>query len=106
MARRRPPVEDDDELPRKKKKPKKSRSRDLDDALDEIDDDFDDVEKTPSANNAYTGMLAITLVAFIAAALLLYLDASKVEAAGNIAAPTISVQALGANTAAPAAPAN
>lgn len=100
MARRRPKddVDDDDDVPTKKKK-KKSRSREVDD-----DDAYDDADKVPSKNNAYTGMLAITLVAFIGAAVLLFLDSSEIEKATNIAAPSFNVPSLGAS--ATAAPAN
>ena len=101
MARRRPKDDDDeDEIPTKKKKKKRSREVDVDD----FDDEVGDADDTPSQNNAFTGMLAVTLIAFIGAAVLLYLDSSEIEQATNIAAPSFTVPALGAT--AQAAPAN
>lgn len=42
---------------------------------DEIDDDLED--KSRAVNNAYTGMLAISLLALILGCVLLYMDYSQ-----------------------------
>lgn len=90
----------DDEKPKKKK----SRAAEIEDEDDaEVEDDGDDfVElRKPSRNDAYTGMLLISLVCLLAATVLLMLDANDMTAA-PLANPTVTVPALAAPAAAPA----
>ena len=73
---------------------------------DEYDDDRggDDVlPRPPSRNDAYTGMLLISLVCLVAATVLLLLDSGDMTAS-PLANPTVTVPALVTPTAA-AAPA-
>ena len=88
----------DDEKPKKKARAAEVEDEDEDDDGDD-GDDFVELRK-PSRNDAYTGMLLISLVCLLAATVLLWLDASDMTAA-QLANPTVNVPAL----AAPAAPA-
>lgn len=81
MARRRDDDQDDD-LPKKKGKGRPAR-----------DEDDDDEVPKPSKNDAYTGLLGISLVALLAATVLFYLDADELASAP--AAPTLTVPGLG-----------
>jgi len=85
MARRRDD-EDDDDLPKKKRKPARSEADDEDD-----DDDYVPPKKK-SKEDAFTGLAAISLVALIIAAVMLYLDTSEL---GTAAPPTPSVTVPG-----------
>lgn len=90
----------DDEKPKKKK----ARAAEVEDEDedDEGDDGDDFVElRKPSRNDAYTGMLLISLVCLLAATVLLMLDASDMTAA-PLANPTVNVPALATPAAAPA----
>lgn len=85
MARRRPRDDDDDDY----------EDDDRDDRGYE-DDDEDDAPRKPKArNNAWTGLLALSLFALIAASVLFYLDAEAY--AGTIPQPesAVKVPALG-----------
>ena len=84
MARRRDDEdEDDDDLPKKKRKPVRSEADDEDDG----DDDYAPPRKK-SKEDAFTGLAAISLVALIIAAVMLYLDTSEL---GTAAPPTPNV---------------
>ena len=87
----------------KKKKARAAEVEDEDEADAEVEDDGDDfVElRKPSRNDAYTGMLLISLVCLLAATVLLMLDANDMTAA-PLANPTVTVPALAAPAAAPA----
>jgi hypothetical protein len=87
MARRRDDDDEDDDLPRKK-----AARRDY----DEDEDRDEDLEPaaTPAPNNAYTGILAISFVALVAAAVLFAMDASELGST-PIPQPSISVPGLG-----------
>lgn len=77
MARRRPRDEDDD----------------FDDD-DRFDEDDDDAPPRPKAtNNAWTGLLGLSFLAFVAASVLFYLDAEAHT--GTVPKPAVTVPALG-----------
>ena len=84
-------------------KPKKKvRAVEIDDEDDDFDDGDDFVElRKPSRNDAYTGMLLISLVCLLAATVLLMLDANDMTAA-PLANPSVTVPALATPPAAPA----
>jgi hypothetical protein len=86
MARRRRDDDEDDDLP-KKKAVRRDEEEDED-----LDEDLESDE--PSRNNAYTGILTISLVALIAACVIFYLDASELSSS-PIPQPGISVPGLG-----------
>ncbi|MCZ2343570.1 MAG: hypothetical protein LC104_17515 [Bacteroidales bacterium] len=99
------------------KKKKRPVDDDEDDFVDDYDDDDNDYQeaqtkKRPRANddeenpesprpkvrsNAFTGMLAISLVALLAAAALFYLDFDAIS--GTIPQPSVTVPELGASVA-------
>ncbi len=90
MARkRRDDDEDDDDLPKRKNTP----------VVDDDDDDDDDDEmgaikkKSGAGNDAYTGLLAIALLAMIAACVFFYLDHSELSSQ-PLTAPNVTVPAL------------
>ena len=100
-------------MAKKKKKPadekpkKKARAAELDDDdfEDEGRDDFDDEAPAPrkaSRNDAYTGMLLISLVCLVAATVFLLLDSNDMTAS-PLANPDAKVPALVTPAAAPAA---
>lgn len=95
MARRRDDDEDDDDLPKKKRTPARSEVE------DDEDDDFDDgpPPKKKSKEDAFTGLAAISLVALIIAAVMLYLDTSELGTAAP-PQPSVNVPGLGAGPAA------
>ncbi len=103
MARRRP--KDDDEDAPKKKKKKRRRDEDEEEAVEEEEaaaeeEEYADEEEVASrkagtGNDAYTGMLVLTLVALLAASVLLYLDHSALGAQ-TVSQPSVNVPALGA----------
>ena len=83
---------------------KKARAAELDD--DDFEDEADDYDDAPaprpaSRNDAYTGMLLISLVCLIAASVLLFLDSEDMTAS-PLANPTATVPALVTPAAAPA----
>lgn len=92
----------DDDLPKKKKGKKKV---DDDDDLDEVEDvdlaDEDDDDDRPSKksdgpkDDAYTGLLAIAMIAFIAVAVLWYMDHEH-HASQTISNPRVNIPGLGA----------
>ena len=94
MARRRDDDdEDDDDLP--KRKPARSEA-------DDDEDDFDDgPPRKKSKEDAFTGLLVISLVALIVAAVMLYLDTSELGTAAP-PQPSVNVPGLGGGGAAPA----
>lgn len=86
----------EDVKPKKKRKPVRE-------VVEEDDEDEDDAPppKKPSGNNAYTGLLVISLISLIAASVLLMLDAGDMKAS-PLSNPTVNVPALAAQpTAAP-----
>ena len=91
MARkRRDDDEDDDDLPKRKNTP----------VVDDDDDDDDDDDemcaikkKSGAGNDAYTGLLAIALLAMIAACVFFYLDHSELSSQ-PLTAPNVTVPAL------------
>ena len=88
----------DDDEPKKRKKKAAPRDEDYDD-LDEVEEDLDDEatddDPTRPRNDAYTGMLVITLSALIAACVFFYLDHAALTEQ-TVQAPTVTVPALGA----------
>jgi hypothetical protein len=91
MARRRDDDdEDDDDLPKKKRKPARSAVE------DEDDDDFDDepAPRQKSKENAFTGLLVVSLVALIIAAVMIYFDTSELGTAAP-PQPGVNVPGLG-----------
>ena len=95
MARKK--RRDEDDAPKKKKKKVAPREEEYDD-LDEIEEDLDEevVEDDPDRprNDAYTGMLVITLVALIAACVFFFLDHAALTEQ-SVQAPSVTVPALG-----------
>lgn len=78
------------------KKKKKRPVEDDDDYRD--DEEIDELPRKPKPrNNAYTGLLAISLLAMIAATTLLYLDFDALS--GTIPQPSAPVPELGADAA-------
>lgn len=67
MARRRPADDDDDDTPRRRA------------PVDDDDDDDDGAPPKPG-ENAYTGMLVVTLLALIGACVLFYLHTDALSA--------------------------
>lgn len=95
MAKKKSKPKDDDEKP--KKRPA---------AVADDDDDGDDDRPSRTVkprNDAFTGLLVITLLGLIASTVLLYLDHEELSAQ-TVSAPNVSVPALGAQSDAPAAP--
>ena len=89
MARkRRDDDEDDDDLPTSKK-----GSRAVEDDEDDDDDDMPIRKKSGPGNDAYTGLLAIALLAMIAACVLFFLDHSELSSQ-PMSAPNVTVPAL------------
>ena len=90
MARkRRDDDDDDDDLPKRKKAPV------VDDDDEDDDDEMGAVKKKSGAgNDAYTGLLAIALLAMIAACVFFYLDHSELSSQ-PLTAPNVTVPALG-----------
>ncbi len=89
-----------DEKPRKK-----ARAAELDE--DDFEDDDRDEDDAPaprkaSRNDAYTGMLLISLVCLVGATVLLLLDSNEMTAS-PLSNPTAAVPALVTPAAAPAA---
>lgn len=95
MARRRDDDdEDDDDLPKTKRKPARSAVEDDD---EEDDDDFDDSPPPPrkkSKEDAFTGLLVISLVALIVAFVMIYLDTSELGTAAP-QQPGVNLPGLG-----------
>ena len=87
----------DDDEPKKKKKKAVPRDEEYDD-LDEVEEDLDDEvaadDPDRPRNDAYTGMLVITLAALIAACVFFYLDHAALTEQ-TVQAPTVTVPALG-----------
>jgi hypothetical protein len=94
MARKK--RRDDDEPKKKKKKavPRDEDYDDLDEAEEDLDEPADDDPDRPR-NNAYTGMLVITLVALLAACVFFFLDHAALTEQ-TVQAPSVTVPALGA----------
>ena len=80
----------DDDEPKKKQKKAVPRDEDYDDLDEPADDDPD-----RPRNNAYTGMLVITLVALIGACVFFFLDHAALTEQ-SVQAPSVTVPALGA----------
>ena len=100
MAKKKKPVDE----PKKKAK-FKAKSRIEDDEDDADDNDDDGIVRTPKVgNDAYTGMLVISLVCLLTACVFLFLDQGEVTAQ-PLSAPNVTIDALGKAVAAPAAPA-
>lgn len=92
MARRRDDDDDDDDLP-KNRKPARSEA-------DDEEDDYDDAPpKKKSREDAFTGLAAISLVALIIAAVMLYLDTSELGTAAP-PQPSVNIPGLGEGRAA------
>lgn len=91
-----------DEKPKKKSRAAELDDDDFEDGAD--GDDFDDAPapRPASRNDAYTGMLLISLVCLVAASVLLMLDSDDMTAS-PLANPTATVPALVTPAAAPAA---
>lgn len=81
------PIEDDDYDDDYTEATRKRSSRD-------DDDDPSEKPKPKARNNAFTGMLAISLLALFAAATLFYLDFDALS--GTIPQPSVTVPELGA----------
>jgi hypothetical protein len=94
MARKK--RRDDDEPKKKKKKavPRDEDYDDLDEAEENLDEPVDDDPDRPR-NNAYTGMLVITLVSLLAACVFFFLDHAALTEQ-SVQAPSVTVPALGA----------
>jgi len=87
-----------------KKPKKKPRAVELDDEKDDDDGGADEGFAPPrkvSRNDAYTGMLLISLVCLVAATVLLLLDSNDMTATG-LQNPAVKVPALVTPPAAPA----
>jgi hypothetical protein len=80
----------DDDEPKKKKKKAVPRDEEYDDLDDEVAADDPDRPR----NDAYTGMLVITLVALFAACVFFYLDHAALTAQ-PVQAPGVTVPELG-----------
>ena len=90
MARKRRDDDDDDDLPKRKN----ARVVEDDDEDDDNDDEMGSIpKKSGSGNDAYTGLLAIALLAMIAACVLFYLDHSELSSQ-PLTAPNVTVPAL------------
>ena len=88
-------------------KSKKPKARPVEDDEDDFEDDDQDSggddlapAKPPSRNDAYTGMLLISLLCLVTATVLLLLDSGDMTAS-PLSNPTVTVPALAAPTAAP-----
>ena len=86
MAKKKKPI--DDEPKKKPKKPTRVRDDDADDAVERP-------ARAKSGNDAYTGLAAIATVAFLAAAVLFYLDYAQATSQ-QLTPPTVKVPAMGA----------
>jgi hypothetical protein len=97
MARKKRRVDDD--VPKKKKKaaPRDEEYDDLDEEYDDLDEEHDDLDEDPDRprNDAYTGMLVITLASLIAACVFFFLDHGALTAQ-TVQAPSVTVPPLGA----------
>ena len=94
MARKK--RRDDDEPKKKKKKavPRDEEYDDLDEVEEDLDDEVADDDPDRPRNDAYTGMLVLTLVALIAACAFFYLDHAALTEQ-SVQAPSVTVPALG-----------
>ena len=94
MARKK--RRDDDEPKKKKKKavPRDEEYDDLDEVEEDLDDEVADDDPDRPRNDAYTGMLVLTLVALIAACVFFYLDHAALTEQ-SVQAPSVTVPALG-----------
>ncbi len=90
MARKKRRVDDD--VPKKKKK-----AAPRDEEYDDLDEEHDDLDEDPDRprNDAYTGMLVITLASLIAACVFFFLDHGALTAQ-TVQAPSVTVPPLGA----------
>ena len=89
MARKRRDDDEDDDLPKRKNAPV-----DDDDDENDNDDEMGAVKKKSGAgNDAYTGLLAIALLAMVAACVLFFLDYSELSKQ-PLTAPNVTVPAL------------
>ncbi len=90
MARKRRDDDEDDDLPKRKNAP----VVDDDDEEDDDDDEMGAIKKKSGAgNDAYTGLLAIALLAMVAACVFFYLDHSELSKQ-PLTAPNVTVPAL------------
>jgi hypothetical protein len=94
MARKK--KRDDDEPKKKKKKavPRDDEYDDLDEADEDLDEEVAEDDPNRPRNDAYTGMLVITLVALLAACVFFFLDHGKLTEQ-SVQAPGVTVPALG-----------
>lgn len=93
MARKRRKLDDDDDdddAPKARKRP----------ALDDDEDD-DRPARVPSRNDAYTGLLVISTLAFLGAAMLFYFDYAEATAQ-PLTMPNVKVPAMIVNPTPPA----
>lgn len=98
--KRRPADDEDDDAPKAKAKKKPPRAPVVED--DDIDDDAAAILRAKkTGENAYTGLLVITFLALVGAAVLLYLDFSELGEK-PIPQPSLILPGLGSTT--PAAP--
>ena len=92
MARKK--RRDEDDAPKKKKKKAAPREEEYDDLDDDLDEEVVDDDPDRPRNDAYTGMLVITLVALIAACVFFFLDHAALTEQ-SVQAPGVTVPALG-----------
>jgi hypothetical protein len=95
---------DDDEAPKKKKK----KAADVDDDDDDRDDNEDDspaIPKKPSKNDAYTGLLILSLLAFIVSSVFFYLDHTELSVT-QVPQPSLTMPSLGQTALMAAGPQN
>ncbi|HVK17673.1 MAG TPA: hypothetical protein VM533_12055 [Fimbriiglobus sp.] len=97
MARKK--RRDDDEPKKKKKKAREEEYDDLEEAAEDLDEEVSEEDLSRPRNDAYTGMLVITLVALIGACAFFFLDHAALTEQ-SVQAPSVTVPALGSAPAA------
>jgi hypothetical protein len=96
MARKKRRGDDDEPKKKKKAAPRDEEYDDLDEADEDLDEDLAaDEDPDRPRNDAYTGMLVITLASLIAACVFFFLDHGALTAQ-TVQAPSITVPPLGA----------
>ena len=99
--KKRRPADEDDDAPKAKAKKKPSRAPVVVDDDDADNDEAAILRAKKTGENAYTGLLVITFLALVGAAVLLYLDFSELGEK-PIPQPSLILPGLGSTT--PAAP--
>ena len=95
MARKKKRRDDDEPKKKKKAAPREEEYDDLDEAEEDLDEPLVEDDPTRPRNDAYTGMLVLTLVALIGACVFFFLDHAALTEQ-SVQAPGVTVPALGA----------